>query len=139
MLGMMNNIFAEDIEKGRAFLPGLFKFNEDELFNQALLALGEDVLYVYNDHQPDNINGEDWHYNVKKRFFINEIKLVVNEVIQNNKDLEGLNRLVIAMQGFKTPYYFYYFTQDKANCKNFIAGLKHYGIAVQSRKVDLSI
>jgi len=135
----MNNIFAEDIEKGRAFLPGLFKFNEDELFNQALMAIEENTLFIYNDHAPDSVIGEDWTYAVKKRFFLKEIKMIVNEVIINNKDLEGLNRLAIVIQGSKTALYFYYFNQDKDNSKNFIAGLKHYGVNVQTRKVDLSI
>ena len=135
----MNNIFAEDIEKGRAFLPGLFKFNEGEQFNQALMAIEEKMLFIYNDHAPDSIEGEDWNYSVKKRFFFDEIKMVVNEVIINNKDLEGLNRLAIVVQGSKTTHYFYYFNQDKDNSKNFIAGLKHYGVTVQTRKVDLSI
>ena len=135
----MENIFAEDIEKGRAFLPGLFKFNEDELFNQALLAINDDLLFIYNDHAPDSVLGDDWTYSIKKRFFLKEIKMVVNEVIIKNKDLEGLNRLAIVMTDSKTPHYFYYFNQDKANSKNFIAGLKHYGVSVQTRKVDLSI
>ena len=135
----MNNIFAEDIEKGRAFLPGLFKFNEEELFNQALMAINEDMIFIYNDHAPESILGDDWAYSVRRRFFLREIKMVVNEVIIKNKDLEGLNRLAIVMQGSKTAQYFYYFNQDKDNYKNFIAGLKHYGVSVQSRKVDLSI
>ena len=135
----MNNIFAEDIEKGRAFLPGLFKFNEEELFNQALMAINEDMIFIYNDHAPESILGDDWTYSVRRRFFLRDIKMVVNEVIIKNKDLEGLNRLAIVMQGSKTAQYFYYFNQDKDNYKNFIAGLKHYGVSVQSRKVDLSI
>lgn len=135
----MENIFAEDIEKGRAFLPGLFKFNEGELFNQALMAVEESTLFIYNDHAPDSVLGDDWTYSVKKRFFLNEIKMIVNEVIIKNKDLEGLNRLAIVMKDTKETFYFYYFNQDKDNSKNFIAGLKHYGLSVQTRKVDLSI
>ena len=65
--------------------------------------------------------------------------MVVNEVIIKNKDLEGLNRLAIVMKDTKETFYFYYFNQDKDNSKNFIAGLKHYGLSVQTRKVDLSI
>ena len=135
----MNNIFAEDIEKGRAFLPGLFRFNEGELFNQALLAIDEEKLFIYNDHAPDSVLGDDWTYSVKRRFFLPEIKMIVNEVIVNNKDLEGLNRFAIVMQGSKTAQYFYYFKEDRDNYKNFIAGMKHYGLTVQTRKVDLSI
>ena len=37
----MENIFAEDIEKGRAFLPGLFKFNEGVICVQELLFSGD--------------------------------------------------------------------------------------------------
>ena len=135
----MNNIFAEDIEKGRAFLSGFYKFNEGELFNQALLALTEDSLLIYNDHAPDSVVEDGWNYSVKKRYDLKEIKTVINEIIINYRDLSGLNRLAIVKQDSKVPDYYYYFSKNKANYKNFIAGLKHYGVTVQSRKVDLSI
>ena len=135
----MDNIFAEDIEKGRAFLSGFYKFNEGELFNQALLALTQDSLLIYNDHAPDSVVEDAWNYSVKKRHSLQDIKMVINEIIINYRDLSGLNRLAIVLQDSKVPDYYYYFNKNKAKYKNFIAGLKHYGVSVQTRKVDLSV
>ena len=131
------NIFAEDLEKGRAFLPGLFKFDEDQPFKQALLVINETALFVYNDHEPDAIVEDDWNYNVKLRVSLDEIKDVTNEIILKQPDLEGLNRLAINVAGEKEPLYFYYFIGNKKVANNFMAGLKYYGVPIQNRRVEL--
>ena len=130
------NIHAEDIEKARAFLPGLFKFDEEGLFKQALLALSEDTLFIYNDNAPDTTFDEDWNYSVKLRIPLEDVKQVTNELIYKHPDLEGLNRLAIAVVG-EDPLYFYYYADDKKSSNNFLAGLKYYGVEVSDRRVEL--
>ena len=131
------NIFAEDIEKARAFLPGLFKFEGDNQFKQALLAVNETDIFIYNDHAPDTIVGDDWSYNIKVRFSLDQIKQVANEIIVKQPDLEGLNRLAIQIAGEKEPLYFYYYIENKKASNNFMAGLKFYGVPIQNRRVEL--
>ena len=57
------NVIAEDLEKARALLPGLFKFQEGEPFSQAVLAVNEEMVFVYNDHAPDFKDGNNQYTN----------------------------------------------------------------------------
>ena len=133
------NIVAEDIEKARAFLPGLFKFDENEPFKQALIALNDAYIFIYNDNAPDAINGDDWNYSVKYRFPLSDIKMVVNEKISKQPLLEGLFRLAIHTQKIKDPFYFYYYNNDKKTYSNFIAGLKFFGVTVETHHIELIV
>ena len=130
------NVRAEDLEKARALLPGLFKFNEGERFSQAVLALNEDLLFIYNDHAPDQVMGEDAFYSVRYRFPKEMINTIVDEKLIKQPDLAGLNRLAIFTIEEET-YYFYYFSDNRKAVNNFIAGLKHYGYEIVSRKISL--
>ena len=134
-------INAEDLEKARALMPGLFRFNEDQPFSQALLALNETELFIYDDHAPDEIRGEakdEFVYSVKLRIPLNTIETVVDEKIIKQPELAGLDRLAILLDGTAQTYYFYYFNEDTKTSKNFIAGLKHYKVVVGTRKIKLT-
>lgn len=131
------NIVAQDIENGRAFLPGLFKFNTGEQFKQALISLSESELNIYDDNAPDAINGDDWHYNIKYRFPLSDVVKVVNEILYKQPELEGLHRLEINLKNSKDPFYFYYYASDKKTSNNFLAGLKYYGVNTVNRRVEL--
>ena len=134
-------INAEDLEKARALMPGLFRFNNEMPFSQAVLALNEQELFIYDDHAPDAIQGEandELVYKVKVRIPLNTIETVVDEKIVNQPELAGLDRLSILLAGSPETYFFYYFNEDKKTSNNFIAGLKHYKVAVQSRKIKLT-
>ena len=134
------SIFAEDIEKGTAFIQGLFKFSPEEKFNQAVLALTSDAILVYNDNAPDSINGENWMYSVKVRLPKETVSLVINEIIMTkSRQLQGLNRLCIEIKGVEKPYYFYYAVDFEKEASNFIAGLKHYGYRADTRKNKLGL
>ena len=131
-------IRAEDMEKARALLPGLFKFDESERFSQAILALGEDELFIYCDHAPDYADAEEKVYHVKMRFPKNNISTVVDEKLMKQPELAALDRIAILASN-KETYYFYYFNDKNKVVSNFIAGLKHYGYPFQSHKVDMSV
>lgn len=131
-------IRAEDMEKARALLPGLFKFDESERFSQAILALGEDELFIYCDHAPDYVDSEEKVYHVKMRFPKNNIATVVDEKLMKQPELAALDRIAILASN-KETYYFYYFNDKNKVVSNFIAGLKHYGYPFQSHKVDMSV
>ena len=130
-------IRAEDMEKARALLPGLFKFEEGERFSQAILALGEDELFIYGDHAPDYVDSEEKVYHVKMRFPKENINTVVDEKLIKQPELAAVDRIAILASNNET-YYFYYFNDKNKVVSNFMAGLKHYGYDFQSRKVNMS-
>ena len=130
------NVIAEDLEKARALLPGLFKFQDSEPFSQAVLAVNEEMLFVYNDHAPDFKEGNNLQYRVRIRFPKASIDTIFNEKIVKQPDLKGLNRLSI-MTRDEDAFYFYYFEQDKALVKNFVAALKHFHYSVETNKTNL--
>ena len=130
-------IRAEDIEKARALLPGLFKFNEGERFSQAILALNEDMLFIYGDHAPDYADAEEKVYHVKMRFPKENVNTVVDEKLIKQPELAAVDRIAILASNNET-YYFYYFNDNKKAVSNFIAGLKHYGYSFQSHKINMS-
>ena len=127
---------AEDLEKARAFLPGLFKFQDEEPFSQAVLAVNEEMLFIYNDHAPDYKEGDNLQYRVKLRFPKGSIDTIFHEKIVKQPDLKGLSRLSI-MTRDEDVFYFYYFEQDKALIKNFVAALKHFHYTVETNKTNL--
>jgi len=128
---------AEDLEKARAFLPGLFKFQDEEPFSQAVLAVNEEMLFIYNDHAPDYKEGDNLQYRVKLRFPKGSIDTIFHEKIVKQPDLKGLNRLSI-MTRDEDVFYFYYFNDDKAFINNFIAALKHFHYSVETNKTNLN-
>ena len=130
------NVNAEDFEKARALLPGLFKFKDGEPFSQALLAVNEEMLFVYNDHAPDSVYGENLEYSVRLRFPKGSIDTIINEKIYKQPELKGLNRLTI-MTRDEDVFYFYYFNKDKGMIKNFIAALKHFHYSTETNKTNL--
>ena len=131
-------INAEDFEKARALIPGFFRFNYEEPFSQALLALNEDMLFIYDDHAPDLVVEDTITYMVKARIPLSSIEMVVDETILKQPELAGLDRLCILLNDQTDGLYFYYFNEDTKTHKNFIAGLKHYKVTVQSRKIKLT-
>ena len=131
------NVVAEGLEKARALMPGLFKFYEDGPFFQAVLAANEEMLYVYNDHAPDMVNGDSLNYQVKVRFPKESIDTIFNEIIYKQPDLKGLNRLSI-MTRDENVYFFYYFSKDKKAIGHFISSLKHLRYSVESHKTNLN-
>ena len=131
------NVHAEDLEKALALLPGLFKFYEDGQFFQAVLAVNEESLYLYNDHAPDNKNGNDLQYKVKLRIPHETVDAVLNEKIYKQPDLAGLSRLSI-MTREEDVYYFYYFDKDKKAINSFVSTLKKLKYSVETTKTNLN-
>ena len=132
------NINAEELDKALAVLPGLFKFNEEEPFSQAILAISEEALFVYNDHAPDQVSGDTFTYRVKVKIPLNSIDTIVEEQIIKQPELAGLDRLGILLRGETNTIYFYYFNEDKKSIKSFLSYLKRLKVSSVSRKVKLS-
>ena len=136
------NINIEEYKSCQDFLPGLFKFLENGLFSQAILAITEKEILIFDDHAPDIVSGDTLTYKIKRRFFIDKVEAVVNEKIINNKDMNGLSRLVfvreVENEDEDDEVIFYYFLDDKKLLKDFLNSLQKRGLAIQSRKVDLS-
>ena len=131
------NVYAEDLEKARALMPGLFKFYEEGPFCQAVLAVNEEMLFVYNDHAPDFVEGENLQYRVKLRFPKGSIDTIFNEKIYKQPDLAGLSRLSI-MTKDEDVFYFYYYNKDKKAIQNFVAALKHFHYSIETNKTNLN-
>ena len=137
------NINIEEYKSCQAFLPGLYKFLENSLFSQAILAITEKEILIFDDHAPDIVSGNTLTYKIKKRFVIDKVEAVVNEKIINNKDMNGLSRLVFVREEVENEeeddeVIFYYFVDDKKLLKGFIDYLQKRGLSIQNRKVDLS-
>ena len=130
------NINIEEYNNCQAFLPGLFKFLENGLFSQAILALSDKELLIYDDHAPDVVADKSLTYKVKARFPLDDFDAVVDEKIINNKDMAGLGRLNFIRD--EDNIMFYYFVDDKKMLKEFLSALKYHGLPAQSRKIDLS-
>ena len=133
------SIKAEGFDKARVILAGLYKFGEEEPFNQAVLALNDEMMFLYNDHAPDVVSGDEWIYNIKERFLLNDVETVIDETLLKRPELSGLNRLAILIAGEEDPHYFYYYTENVKEVKNFLAALKHFGVETTSRKVKVEM
>ena len=121
-----------------AMIPGLFQFNENDLFSQAELAVTDDELLIYDDSAPDEVDGDKYHYAVKKRISLDDIKVVLIEKIIHNKELSNLGRLEFAMMEGDQTVVFYYFVEDKKLVSNFIDALEELHIKCKNTKIDLS-
>ena len=130
------NINIEEYKSAKAFLPGLFKFFEDGLFSQAILAVTSNEFLFYDDHAPDVVSGDSLTYKIKLRLKFDDFETIVDEKIINNKDMSGLGRLNFVRE--EDNILFYYFEDDKKMLKTFLSVLKASGLSIQNRKVDLS-
>ena len=135
------SIYAEEIDNARGFVPGLFRFEPEGLFEQAVLALTPSELLFYNDNAPDNVNGADWSYKIKLRIPFTSITQVTNEIIiTKRKKGEDTNRLVIEVNGEEKPviYHFFYYEKKSDSALNFMAGLKRYKVKIKTIKTKLA-
>ena len=135
------NINIEEYKSCESFLPGLYKFLENGLFSQAILAVTDKDILIYDDHAPDVVSGDTFTYKVKFRVSLKSIETIVNEKIIGNKDMNGLSRLVFVYDSDNeedTEATFYYFLDDKKLLAQMLTSLKARGLSIQSRKVDLS-
>ena len=118
-------------------LAGLFQFGENELFSQAELALTDNEVLIYDDHAPDEVKNDTAHYRIKKRVPLENITVVLNEKIVNNKDMAYLGRLVFAHEEEEQSFIFYYFVNDKKEVAAFCKALGALRIKVKKIKIDL--
>ena len=135
------NINIEEYKSCQAFLPGLYKFLENSLFSQAILAITDKELLIFDDHAPDIVSGDTLTYKIKYRLSLQKIETIVNERIINNKDMNGLSRLVFVLDDENEEdnvKMFYYFIDDKKLLGEMLNSFKTHGFIVQNRKVDIS-
>ena len=135
------SIYAEDIDSAIGFLPGLFKFEPDGLFEQAVLAITSSEVLIYNDNAPDEVSGADWSYKVKLRIPFELIMEVTHElIISKRKNAGETNRLVIEVKGETSPifYNFYYYKNKSDFALNLMAGFKRFKIKRKTVKTKLA-
>ena len=132
------SIRAEDFDKVQSLIPGLYKFNEEQPFSQALLALTEDALLIYDDHSPDKIEGNVKSYLVKRRFPLENIDVVVDEKIVKRPEITGLNRLSFVFLSDDNDDHFFYFLENSREVKDFLKSLRRLKISVVDSKVDFN-
>lgn len=128
----------DEYDKVNALIPGLFQFDEKEMFTQAALAITENELYFYDDNAPKQIMGEIYHYPILKRVKLDNIVMALDEKITGNKQLNTMARLNFIMEEEDENLYFYYYLNDKRDVDAFIKELAACGIKTKKRKVDLS-
>ena len=121
-----------------AMIPGLFQFSENDLFTQAELAVTDDELLIYDDSAPDEINGDNYHYAVKKRISLDDIKVVLIEKIIHNREMSNLGRLEFAMMEDDQTVVFYFYVEDRKLVSNFVDTLEELHIKCKKTKIDLS-
>ena len=83
----------DEYDKVRAIVPGLFQFNENEMFTQAALAVTDDELFFYDDNAPAQIMGEIYHYPILKRIKLDDIQMALDEKIVRNRQMDNMARL----------------------------------------------
>ena len=128
----------DEYDKVLAIVPGLFQFNENEMFTQAALAITEDELFLYDDNAPAQIMGEVYHYPILKRIKLDDIAMALDEKIVRNIQLSEMGRLNFLMEETDENILFYYYLSDKKDIQDFIKELANCGIKTKKRKVDLS-
>ena len=131
-------ISLDEYDKVNAIMPGLFQFNENEMFTQAALAVTENELFFYDDNAPTQIMGEVYHYALKKRVKLDDILMVLDEKITHNKQLDNMGRLNFVMEDEDESLIFYYYLSDKGDVAAFLKELSACGIKAKKRSVDLS-
>ena len=129
---------VDEYNSVNAMIAGLFQFAENDLFSQAELAITDNEVLIYDDHEPDQVNGDTYHYSVKKRVPLDDIKLVLNEKIIHNKEMSNLGRLMFAHMEDEQSFVFYYFVNDKKELKRFLSALKAVHIKCRKLPIDLS-
>ena len=141
------SIFAEEVENGIAFLPGLYKFGKEDLFSQAVLMLTKEEILIFNDNLPDSVDGADWTYNAKERISFENIELVTNELTITKRRLSvGTNRIIITLkkdesedlEEEKKPLSFFYYIDKNKVAANFLAGLKRCGVKTKTTENKLT-
>ena len=131
-------ISLDEYDKVRAIIPGLFQFNENEMFTQAALAVTDDELFFYDDNAPTHIMGDVYHYALQKRVKLDDIMMVLDEKITHNKQLNTMGRLNFVMEDEDESLIFYYYLTDKGDVTSFLKELSSVGIKAKKRAVDLS-
>ena len=128
----------DEYDKVRAIVPGLFQFNENEMFTQAALAITDDELFFYDDNAPAKIMGDVYHYPILKRIKLDDIQMALDEKIVRNRQMDNMARLNFLMEDSDDNVLFYYYLSDKKDIADFIKELADAGIKTKKRKVDLS-
>ena len=128
----------DEYDKVRAIVPGLFQFNENEMFTQAALAITDDELFFYDDNAPAQIMGVVYHYPILKRIKLDDIQMALDEKIVRNRQMDNMARLNFLMEDSDDNVIFYYYLSDKKDIADFIKELADAGIKTKKRKVDLS-
>ena len=128
----------DEYDKVKAIVPGLFQFNENEMYTQAALAITDNELYLYDDNAPAQIMGDVYHYPILKRIKLDDISMALDEKIVRNAQLDNMGRLNFLMEETEENILFYYYLSDKKDIADFIKELAEAGIKTRKRKVDLS-
>ena len=132
------SIKAEDFEKVQYLIAGLYKFDEEQPFAQAVLGLTDDELLIYNDHCPDRIEGDAKIYQVRRRIPLESIDVAVDEKIVKRPELAGLNRLTFVFMSEEPDAHFFYYLENDRAVKDFLKALRRSKVSVVDNKLKLN-
>ena len=118
-------------------VPGLFQFEDNGLFEQAILGVTNDAIVIYSDMRPDSITEEKAYYSIKRKFDISSVQHVLLENIHANGELASFKRFNIIQTELKQSFFFYFKKKDAKIGDQFLAELKRRNIIASKRGVDL--
>lgn len=132
-------IKLDEYDKVLSLISGLFRFEENEKFSQAALAVTEKELLLYDDHRPTDKNNGEYHYVVKKRYELKKIHFVLNERIKGSDDLVNYGHLYFYSKEVEYSFDFYYLISDQKKVKEFLKELKSLNVPNAKKSTKLNI
>lgn len=130
-------IILESQDQLSVVVPGLYQFEDNGLFEQAIIGVTNDAIVIYSDVRPDSITEDKAYYSIKRKFDISGAQHVVQENIHANGELASFKRFNIIQTELKQSFFFYFKKKDAKIADKFFAELKRRNIIVSKRGVDL--
>ena len=118
-------------------VPGLYQFEENGLFEQAVIGVTDDAIVIYSDARPDSITDNKAYYTVKERFDLSSIQHVILENIHADNELSSFKRFNIIQTELKSSFFFYFKKKDASLADKFFAELKKRNVVASKRGIDL--
>lgn len=116
-------------------LPGYFQVNKGGVYTPCALGLTDTALYIYNDYYPNAINKDNFKYKVLFKYDLDNIKIVLHEVINANKDLDYYDRLNIIVNNIDSSFFFYTNKCDYNLVDMMLRKMNKNGVKTISRKI----
>lgn len=118
-------------------VPGLYQFEENGLFEQAIIGVTNDGIVIYSDIRPDSITENKAYYSVKRKFDMSGIQHVILENIHAKNELDSYKRFNIIQSELNKSFFFYFKKKEAKLADRFFQELKRRNIIASKRGVDL--